>query len=379
MAYIAKWLADRAQTKVVDNIIDSTHKDVTMADPVLDEYFPVKMHPDFKYLGLILEKYNILASIIGVGGRAPTTRIGSWKEVNQDYLKVGLDFVFDEMDQRRMEEVQRMANLQGITVGSQLNPDGTMKVQGESDTLASFIFGRAIDLVKSVNLLNSKLIYDVLQTGQINHTDARTNIVHNLNYVDPNETFVSFPSALAGNDRWDQYATAKPLTDLENDCWAYEEANGTQPKATLMSKILYRHIWHCQSVIDQASTFSSSISASKMNPAILTRVLEDRGLPPIILSDRRYDYLNAEGQRQKGRFLNTNRYVFLCEEMGERGIGPTIESKGGDVNAKPKPGVWLNTKQDPYIPTNDIMECAANILPLVYNPRYLFSRQAFTI
>lgn len=375
MAYIANWLSDRAQTKLVDTIVDSTHKDVTTEDPVLNEYFPIRMRNDFKYLGLILEKYNILASIIGVGGRSPVNKIGSWKELNQDFIKVGLDFVFDENDQRRMEEVQRLASLQGISVYTQYNPDGTPKVQGENDTLASFIFGRAQDLVRSVNLLNDKLVYDVIQTGAISYTDTRTNIQVNLNFVDPSETFDSFPDALTGNDRWDQLETAEPLTNLEEDCWAYEEVNGTQPKAILMSKVLYRSMWHCKSVIDAASAFSTGVTAGKMTPAILTRILEERGLPPIILSDRRYDYVDGAGQRQKGRFLNTNRYVFLCEQMGERAIGPTIESKGGDINAKPKAGVYLNTKQDPYIATNDIMECAANILPLVYNPRYLFSRQ----
>ena len=377
MGQIASWLAERTQNKVVDQIIDSTHKDVTQADPVLAEYFPVQNRTDFDYLGVIVEKPNILASVIGINGRAPVTKIGSWKEVSQHFIKVGLDFVFDEEDQIRMEKLRRQAAYQGITVQNRVMPDGTI-LEGEGDTLASYIFGKPADLVKSVNLIHDKLIWDVLQTGKVEHPDARTGITVSLDYVDPAETFTSFPSALSGNDRWDQYSTAKPLEDLETDCWAYEEANGTMPDKIVMSRVLFRHMYYCQSVIDAAATFSTGLTASKMNPSIVKRILEDRGLPPIEIFDRKYDYETQDGVRQKGRFLNTNRYVFVAKQMGERAFGPTIESKGGDIEGKPKPGIWLKTMPDPYVETKDIMKCRATILPLVYNPKYLFSRQAFT-
>lgn len=377
MALIANWLGDRAVTKMVDTIIDQTHKDVTMEDELLKKYFPIKSRRDFKYLGLILEKYNILASIVGIGGRNPVTRIGSWKELNQEFIKVGLDFVFDEQDQRRMDEVMRSASLQGIEIYDTYNPDGSIKSEGESPTLAEFIFGREKDLVKAIYLLQDKLIYEVLQFGEVNYIDNRTNVKYVMDYKDPAETFNSFPDALTGNARWDQYTTADPITDLENDCWAYQDANGTQPAEIAMSRDLWRNMLRCDSVIEKASIFGSNINANKMNGEILKKVLVERGLPPVILQDRRYDYVDGSGNRQKGRFLNQNRYVFLCENMGERAIGPTMESKGS-LYDKPKTGIWVKTKQDPYIETNDIMSAAANILPLTYNPKYLFSRQVVT-
>ena len=126
MATIANWLNERNQTKIVDKIVEDTHADLITEDPVLNEYAPVKMYNDRNFLGMVVEKIRPIASVIGYGGKAPTTQAGSFKQVVQKFAKLGLDYVFDEELQFRMEEVQRYAAYQGISVQDRVLPDGSV-------------------------------------------------------------------------------------------------------------------------------------------------------------------------------------------------------------------------------------------------------------
>lgn len=387
MAIIANWLNEHVQKKTVDLIVEDTHADTIQEDVVLNEYFPIKMYNDRNFLGMVVEKIRPIASVIGYNGKAPTTSAGDFRQVVQQFAKIGLQYVFNEEMQFRMEEVQRYAGLQGITVQNAVNPDGSVNRAGAGGDLAEFIFGKAADLTISMQTVLDNFAWQIAQYGKIEYTDPRTNIKLSVNYTDASTTYNFFPApgeapVVAGEafdtaDRksWDDYVGADGILDIELDCEAYRKVNGTYPKAIVMSKTAHRHLIRQKTTIDYAATFSTGVTAAKMSNVILSRVLEDRGLPPLVLHDRLYDLEDGNGGFTKARFLDENRYSFLAANMGNRAWGPTIESKKG-LYDKPKAGIYMKTFQDPTNSAIDIMEGKATALALALNPKLLFSRQA---
>lgn len=387
MAVIANWLNEHIQKKTVDKIVEDTHADTIQEDPILNEYFPIEMYNDRNFLGMVIEKIRPIASVIGYGGKAPTTTAGDFRQVVQQFAKLGLQYSFTEEMQFRMEEVQRYANLQGITVQDLRNPDGSVNRAGSGGKLADFIFGKSSDLVIGLQNVLDNFAWQIPQFGKIEYTDPRTNISLSVTYTDPAATYDFFPApgapctinngdALPGGTyvSWDDYDNADGILDIELDCEAFRKVNGTYPKATAMSKTAHRHLIRQKTTVDYAATFSTGVTAAKMSNVVLSRVLEDRGLPPIILHDRLYDIEDNNGGFTKARFLAEDRYVLLSSSMGNRSWGPTIESKAG-LYDRPKAGIYLNTYQDPLNSAHDIMEAKATALAIALNPKLLLSRQ----
>lgn len=386
MAIIANWLNEHIQKKTVDQIVEDTHADTINEDPVLNEYFPIKMYNDRNFLGVVVEKIRPIASVIGYNGKAPTTSAGDFRQVVQQFAKLGLQYVFNEEMQFRMEEVQRYAGLQGITVQNATNPDGSVNRAGAGGELADFIFGKASDLTIGLQIVLDNFAWQIIQNGKIEYTDPRTNIKLSVNYTDASSTYDFFPApgdapvvageAFDAGNRvsWDAYETADGILDIELDCEAYRKVNGTYPKAIVMSKTAHRHLIRQKTTTEYAATFSTGVTAAKMSNVILSRVLEDRGLPPIILHDRLYDLEDGNGGFTKARFLDENRYALLGSNVGNRAWGPCIEAKRS-LYDRPKAGIWTRTYEDPLNSAVDIMEAKATALALCLNPKLLFSRQ----
>lgn len=387
MAVIANWLNEHIQKKTVDKIVEDTHADTVQEDPILNEYFPMEMYNDRNFLGMVIEKIRPIASVIGYNGKAPTSSAGGFRQIVQQFAKLGLQYSFTEEQQFQMEEVQRYANLQGITVQDLRNPDGSIKHAGSGGKLADFIFGKPRDLTIGIQNVIDNFAWQIPQFGKIEYTDPRTNISLAVNYADPSATYDFFPapgdpctfnsgSVIAGGTyvSWDDYDNADGILDIELDCEAFRKVNGTYPKAILMSKTAHRHLIRQKTTVDYAATFSTGVTAAKMSNVVLSRVLEDRGLPPLVLHDRLYDIEDGDGGFTKARFVNEDRYVFLSQGVGSRCLGPTIESKAG-LYDKPKAGVYLNTYQDPLNSAHDIMEAKATALAIALNPKLLLSRQ----
>ncbi len=387
MAVIANWLNEHIQKKTVDKIVEDTHADTVQEDPILNEYFPIEMYNDRNFLGMVIEKIRPIASVIGYNGKAPTTSAGDFRQVVQQFAKLGLQYSFTEEMQFRMEEVQRYAGLQGITVQDLRNPDGTVNRAGSGGKLADFIFGKPKDLTIGLQNVLDNFAWQIPQFGKIEYTDPRTNISLSVNYLDPNATYNFFPAPGdapvvngeafdAGNrPSWDDYENADGILDIELDCEAFRKVNGTYPKAILMSKTLHRHLIRQKTTIDYAATFSTGVTAAKMSNVILSRVLEDRGLPPLVLHDRLYDMEDGDGNFSKARFVSEDRYVFLSSSMGNRAWGPCIENKK-NLYDTPKAGIYLNTYQDPLNSAHDIMEAKATALAIALNPKLLLARTA---
>lgn len=388
MAVIATWLNEHLQKKTVDKIVEDTHADTIQEDPILNEYAPIEMYNDRNFLGMVIEKIRPIASVIGYNGKAPTTSAGGFRQVVQQFAKLGLQYSFTEEMQFQMEEAMRYASVQGITVQDIRNPDGTLNRAGQGGKLADFIFGKPKDLTIGLQNVLDNFTWQIPQFGKIEYTDPRTNISLSVNYLDPAATYDFFPApgdpctinsgnAIPGGTyvSWDDYDNADGILDIELDCEAFRKVNGTYPKAIVMSKTLHRHLIRQKTTVDYAATFSTGVTAAKMSNVVLSRVLEDRGLPPLVIHDRLYDIEDGDGGFTKARFLSEDRYCFLSTNSLSRNWGPTIESKGS-LYDRPKAGIYLNTFQDPLNSAHDIMEAKATALAICLNPKTILSRQA---
>ncbi len=387
MAVIATWLNEHLQKKTVDKIVEDTHADTVQEDPILNEYFPIEMYNDRNFLGMVIEKIRPIASVIGYNGKAPTTSAGDFRQVVQQFAKLGLQYSFTEEMQFRMEEVQRYAGLQGISVQDVRNADGTVNRAGSGGKLADFIFGKPRDLTIGLQTLLDNMAWQIPQFGRVDYTDPRTNITLGVNYADPSATYNFFPApgdpctinngeAIPGGTyvSWDDWDNADGILDIELDCEAFRRVNGTYPKAIAMSKTAWRNLIRQKTTVDYAATFSTGVTATKMSNVILSRVLEDRGLPPVIISDRLYDVEDNDGNFTKARFLAEDRYVFLSAGCGSRAWGPLIEHKK-NLYDSPKAGIYINTYQDPLNSAHDIMEAKATALAIGLNSKLFLSRQ----
>jgi hypothetical protein len=386
MAVIANWLNEHIQKKTVDKIVEDTHADTVQEDPILNEYFPIEMYNDRNFLGMVIEKIRPIASVIGYNGKAPTTSAGDFRQVVQQFAKLGLQYSFTEEMQFRMEEVQRYAGLQGITVQDLRNPDGSVNKAGSGGKLADFIFGKPRDLTIGLQNVLDNFAWQIPQFGKIEYTDPRTNISLSVNYLDPGATYDFFPApgqpctfnngSVIPNGTyvsWDDYENADGILDIELDCEAFRKVNGTYPKAIAMSKTAHRHLIRQKTTVEYAATFSTGVTAAKMSNVVLSRVLEDRGLPPLVIHDRLYDIEDNNGEFSKARFLSEDKYVMLSANLGNRAWGPCIEHKKSLYDS-PKAGIYLNTYQDPLNSAHDIMEAKATALAIALNPKLLLAR-----
>jgi hypothetical protein len=106
--------------------------------------------------------------------------------------------------------------------------------------------------------------------------------------------------------------------------------------------------------------------------------MENRELPPIIIFDEFYETekMDGTGDTEKARFVPTNKYAFLCPNMGERAMAPDLLSRQ-DIYGEPKPGIYTHTFEKSKSPLKDTTEAVVQAIPIVLNPKKLFARQVY--
>jgi hypothetical protein len=141
-----------------------------------------------------------------------------------------------------------------------------------------------------------------------------------------------------------------------------------------MSRKLRRHLLSQESTKQAVASINNTAAATIVNavgtvsPEMLVNVLQMRDLPPIVTFDELYKTEDVNKNFTNARFLNTNRYIFITPGMGERAMGPTLEGDGA-------PGIFVKVRQVTDFPPRDVAQTVATMLPVVYQPKLLFSRQ----
>lgn len=380
MAYIASWLNDQLQAKEADLVIEDTLAQLKQRSGLLDKFIPLKTYSSRNFLMYVVQKVRTVASVIAYGAEPPATRIGRFSKIDAKMFKSGISVYYDEDQQWEMKEAMEHAMAKGIEVQDQLLPDGDI-LKGSNNDLAEMILGSGgtiADVTRMIVDLMDALTWQALQFGEINYTDARTNaspLV--LNYKDPNATYNHFPSALTGSDAWTNYSTANGIRNLEEDIETYIDTNGYAPKMIGLSRKLRRHLLNQESTkqsvasISNASAMTTVNAVGTVSPEMLNNLLMLRDLPPIVIFDEQYEREDENKNVIQTRFLNTNRYVFLQDKMGERAMGPTLEGDG-------KEGAYVVTREVKQFPPVDATQGVATLLPVFGNPKQLFSRQVTT-
>jgi alkylhydroperoxidase/carboxymuconolactone decarboxylase family protein YurZ len=368
MAQIAEWLNEAHQNKMADLVIEDTLDDLKRRDAsVLDPYVPFKTYSSRQFLAYVMEQINVIASVTAYGQEPPITNQGTFRRINAELMKSTLGYVWDEEYQWHMKEAMAEAAAKNIMVQKSRDGQGNT-VNGSNMDLAGFIFGTVEKLARSqVELLNH-LAWQGLQFGSIDRVDPRTGLKTKLDYRNPNDiSYNHFPAALAGTDRWDQYATANGIQNLYDAVDTYVDTNGFAPDCIYMSRKLLNDLMQQAATKNSASSLTVT-QVGTVSPNMLGALLEARGIPAIKTYDEKYRNEFADQTIANTRFLNDNRFVFVKEDMGERAMGPTLENDG-------KEGVYVTTYEKQKVPPVDVSQCVATILPVFADPKLLYSIQ----
>lgn len=382
MSYIATWLNDAHQNKMADLVVEDTLEDLKRRDTtVLDPYVPLKTYSSRKFLAYVMEQINTIASVIAYGAEPPVTQHGSFRKITAELMKSSLSYVWDEEHQWHMKEAMEEAAAKGIMV--QKSKDAQGNVVASNADLASFIFGTVQKLaVAQVELLNH-LTWQSLQFAEIDRVDPRTGVKTTISYKNPYgdaatglyaSGHINFPDALVGTGgstinpthEWGQAQTADGLQNLYDFVDRYVDLNGFSPDYIYMSRKLLNKLMVQKSTKDSASGLTVT-QVGQVSPSMMGALLEARGLPPIKTFDEKFRNELADKTLQNVRFLADDRFVAVKENMGERAMGPTLESGG-------KEGIHVVTYEAPHkSPPTDISVSTATILPVFASDKLLGS------
>jgi hypothetical protein len=362
MAYISEWLSERHQAKVADMTVEDTLANLKQRSKLLDEFIPFKTYSHRKFLAYVLEEINTIASLIPYGVEPPITSQGTYRKITAELLKTGLSFRYEAETQWDMKDAMREASATGVQVMDSRRGPGT------NTDLADYIFGTIERCARAQVELLDVITWEVLQTGKLLRTDPRSEMKVEIDYRNPHDvSYNHFPAALTGTARWDQLSTANGLQDLYDSMDTYIDTNGFPPDLIVMSRKLLNLLMNQQSTKD-AATQVRGASVGSVSPELLSAALSARMLPSIRTFDEMYqDELSNKGS-QKVRFLNTNRFVFVSQRMGQRAMGPTLES-GGNT------GVYVVTREISKFPSVDATQGVSTVLPVFADPKLLYSRQ----
>jgi len=380
MGQIASWLSEQQQAAEANIMVDDTLHYLNQRKRALDAFLPPRMYDTRDFLAYVVDKVSPVASLVAYGAELPTTQVGKFNKITGDLFKAGLSFDYPEERQWQMREALEKASAKGLTVQSQVLPNGAV-IPGANSTLADYLFGTIADMARALTDLNYLIAAQAVQFGFVNYEDTRTSVRLPLDYRDadatygyaPNGKFAHFPPDLTATPQaWNQYVTADGLQNLENDVEVFRDTNGYMPTAILMSHKLRLHLRNQESTKRSFSSISNSAASvvvsnvGVVSNLMLDRLFEDMGLPPIIICDEMYNLPNGGG---KMRFFNPDRYVFLTQGMGEQAMGPTLENEGA-------PGPFVVTREVTKFPPRDATQGVATMLPVIPNPKLLFARRA---
>lgn len=376
MSYIATWINEQLQAAESQLIVEDTLKEIQIRQALLDQYMPIKMYDSREFLAYVMDKVRTVASVISYGAEVPTaTSLGKFTKLTGELFKAGLSFDYPEEKQWAMKSAMELAVVKNLSVQNQALPSG-QEVRGTNNTLAEYLFGTVADMAKALIDLLYLLSWQAVSFGVVNYQDPRTNTMLQLDYRDPSAVYTHFPPDLTASPRaWNNYATANGMQDLEDDIEKFVDLNGKPPSAIAMSRSLRKDLMNQESTRRAFATISNTAAGVVVDNVglvgveMLERMLERRDIPPIKLMDEQYHVEDEYKNTTSRRFLNQDRYVFLTEGMGEQAMGPTLES-GNDA-----PGAYVMTREVTKFPPRDATQGVATMLPVIPNPKWLFSRR----
>lgn len=393
MGAIASFFTDKLQAKVAETLIDDTIARLRQRTGLLDRFMPITTYEDDEFLMYVTERLTPVASFIAPGAEPPVAAHGTFRRMIGELAKVGLSYQFDEITQKQMQKAMEEAVYKNASVMTMTMTDGTV-MRGTNDMLVKYLYGHVEGLVQAHADRLTSMAWEVVQTGQLNITDQRTRAKVVIDYRRPGATYNHFPAALVntGNtvDRktnvWTDYENADGIGLLEESQRIYVNSNGYKPDAIVMSNELMRHLMRQKTTIERARQSMGLAQVGSVGVAMLKEIMLQNNLPPIIEFDELYQEEYAAEQSNTGtsdpyvknaRFLNNDRFVFLKENLGQQCLGQPLEQKvvkDGVVSGLGS-SVMIRVYEKTTIPILDVMQSISMMLPVVPQPRNLFSQK----
>lgn len=400
MGYIAQYLNEKLQAKEAELLIDETMARVKQRTGIIYQLLPIKTYQDDEFLMFVTETLAPAASIVAAGADIPTASYGYFRKIVGELCKFGKAFAFDEVLQKQMRKAMEEASYKsnGI-VQNMVQPDGSV-MKGSNDTLVNYLYGTITKLVEGHINRMTMLGWQALQYGAIDFQDPTTRSHLKIDYKRPGATYNHFPNALVQTgdtadkslNKWSDYQYADGLTRLFNDVLEYNETNGYFPDAIYMDWRLVNHLMQQKSTKEAARSMMASPQVGSVSVDMLNGILAARQLPPIVSKGMSEVYQEetfdstptntSDNNIRNVRFVDENRYIFGKSNMGELAFGETEEAKlsnrlnEGGKNLGGNSSIYVCVKSDPKSPLLDYTQSVSLGLPVIPNPKLLYSRKA---
>jgi hypothetical protein len=392
MGSITNFLTDKLQAKVAETLVDDTMARLRKRTGLLDKFMPVKTYEDDEFLAYVTERLTPVASFIAPGAEPPVAAHGGFRRVIGELAKLGLSHAFDEVTQKQMRKAMEEASYKNASVMNMTMTDGT-ELKGTNDMLVRYLYGHVEGLVQSHADRLTSMAWEVVQTGQLNVEDSRTREKWTIDFRRPGASYNHFPTSLTntGNTAdkktniWTDYANADGIGLLEDAMTTYVNTNGFKPDVIVMSNTLMRHLQRQATTIERARQSVGLAQVGSVGVSMLKEIMLQNNLPPIIEFDEMYQQESTfEGVTNtndnyvtNARFLNENRFVFLKEGLGEQALGRPEEAKqlGRDKGIiSGNSSVMIRSYEKTTIPILDCLQSISMCLPVIYNPKTLYSQ-----
>lgn len=152
-----------------------------------------------------------------------------------------------------------------------------LRLQGFSNEMVQTIYDDTRAVTRSVQGRLELAKGEALTKGQVSFTSDRGYIGATVSYGAT--TTITTPSV-----KWDVYATAKPIQDMQAQIVQWSAANnGQRPAYALVSQSVIDNIVQCDSV--KAALASQGTTPAIVSPAQLANALRLFGIPPLIPYD----------------------------------------------------------------------------------------------
>lgn len=384
MSAIATWINQELQHQEAMLTVDDSFIEVLQEEGVLEMYMPKKVYDSFDFLDYIVEQIIPTAYVVAYDGEIPTEDFGRISKITGELFKIGLQHQFDEKRQIQLVQAMKMARHTGAAVQNTHTSYGEM-IKGSNDGLARYIFGSVRTVTQGLVRRLKAISWQAVQNGVVNYEDPMTKSKLLLDYRDPNATYgyapfglqAHFPVALAGGDRWDQYATANGLQDIRDYCRQFQDDAGRKPDAIVLSEDGWEHLKLQRSTREaMGTTFNLTSNTAVSNDAIMSdtamrNLIRHLQFPMVYLVEERYFERDVTTKKRKQvRYAAENRMTFLCKNMGEMAIGPTVEN---DMGAGPH----VVAREVRYTPPLDAIQGVMTGLPVIPQPKLLFSVEIY--
>lgn len=341
----------------VTSVVDETFFRLMESTAPIDTQIPVTSYQSRKLLLVRFKRHRpTLAHIVAPGQEIPMSKPAvSLSEDQFGNLKIGKKLGWTEPEFELLHELTT-----GVAAGN---------AQLEAEIKRHF-FGAITDLVPAVYEKSLYLALMIATTGSCTFTDPITGAQVRLTY--PTESF-QFPTALAGNARWSQPATATPLANLEAHARSMYDVLGMwMPVINVHWSDIRRIATTTEAMTaylrQTGATGSDTTGIYLKDEQVIALILERTRATSVNVFDAQLSEEQADGSIVDKYFFPEDYYFFSRPGYMERAFVPTVEKDF-------QPGLFTINEVDSKAPRVESSTVVGNVIPFVADARYLAARK----